>query len=322
MRGAEDLVRRSKLKNLQAKFQRKFGKFDPSKEATDAISPDTTSEALSQARDLTTSGGNIPATLEGHEVDDINPLDFFKTSKGFDAGGELTRGKVGNPFSITSPENKEALEGVNELKIFGSRAEQTASMRLGDQLQPMRDIMGPQGRADIKPSQIKSYSQVKAEVKAKMKVPEVDTQLKASLPDVDALQKQTEARASQIQTQVANEVKPKVSPDIDPEKDADVIAPTDDVAKDVAETGVKDAVKSVAKKATGDAVEGVLATGEEIADTGAGSELGLNPLADATAIGLGLASVLGGLFGKKKDEAPPTPPPPRPAINPSVALGI
>ena len=65
-----------------------------------------------------------------------------------------------------------------------------------------------------------------------------------------------------------------------------------------------------------------LETGEVIADTTAAAEGGLNPIADIAAIGLGLAGVLGGIFGKKKASPPPKPPPPPPLLNPAVALGI
>ena len=357
--GTENLVKRNALKSLQAKTEKQFGKFDPAQQATDATdSGDLGEQALSDARALTSSGNNIPATLEGQEVDDINPLDFFKSSKGFDAGGELTRGKVGNPFSITSPENKEALEGVKELKVYGSKAEQLSDARLGDQLEPLRDFAS-QGRGDIKPSQIKSYNQAKAEARAKANVPEPDpdADIKASLPDVDELDTRPVAQPP------APEPTPQSAPQSAPEPDADLVGKDrdqdtqetnvsdDSLAEDTgaeadADTGAdaseaegKSGVSETSFGADADAgadagaeagaetgaeigADAGLETGEVIADTAAGSELGLNPIADIAAIGLGLAGVLGGIFGKKKAAPPPKPPPPPPLLNPAVALGI
>ena len=352
--GTENLVKRNALKSLQAKTEKQFGKFDPAQQAIDAAdSGDLGEQALSDARALTSSGNNIPATLEGQEVDDINPLDFFKSSKGFDAGGELTRGKVGNPFSITSPENKEALEGVKELKVFGSKAEQLSDARMGDQLQPMRDLVS-EGRGDIKPSQIKSYNQAKAEARAKANVPkpDPDADIKASLPDVDELDTRPVAQPP------APEPTPQSAPQSAPEPDADLVGKDRD--QDTQETNVSDdslaedtgadAEADADADADADASEveeggksgvsetsfgadtgagaeagadaGSIATGEVIADTTAAAEGGLNPVADIAAIGLGLAGVLGGIFGKKKASPPPKPPPPPPLLNPAVALGI
>ena len=77
---------------------------------------------------------------------------------------------------------------AKDFKEFGSRAEQLSDMRMGDQLQPLRDLNNMAGRGDIKPSQIKSYNQAKTEARAKVKAPvepepDPDADIKAKLPD-------------------------------------------------------------------------------------------------------------------------------------------
>jgi hypothetical protein len=330
--GAENLVKRNALKNLQSRTTRQFGKFDPAAQADSATS-DLSEQALADTRNITSSGGRVAATLDGTDVDDLNPTSFFQQAKGFDAGGELTRGKVGNPFSITDPANQDALQGAKDFKQFGSRAEQLSDMRMGDQLQPLRDLNNMTGRGDMKPSQVKSYNQVKAEARAKAKIPEPDpdADLKAKLPDLTddggiLPRVAPPPQAPPPQAQTADSLA----------EDATEDAGEDAVPKSIVSNGISEtsfggapleeaAAKTGAETAaeTGAEVGGdVLAGTEAGADVAAAAEGGLNPIADVAAIGLGLAGVLGGIFGKKKPAAPPAPPPPAPLLNPSVALGI
>jgi hypothetical protein len=337
--GAENLVKRNALKNLQSRTTRQFGKFDPASQADSATS-DLSTQALENTRNITSSGGRVAMTLDGTDVDDLNPTSFFQQAKGFDAGGELTRGKVGNPYSITDPANQDALQGAKDFKQFGSRAEQLSDMRMGDQLQPLRDLNNMTGRGDMKPSQVKSYNQVKAEVRAKAKIPESDpdADLKAKLPDLTDEGGLTPrvAPPQPVQQGSGSPAQPaqtadSLAEDTTTEADAVEAVPKSIVSNGVSETsfggapleetGAKAGAEAGAE--TGAEIGGdVLAGAEAGADVGAIAEGGLNPIADVAAIGLGLAGVLGGIFGKKKPAPPPTPPPPAPLLNPSVALGI
>ena len=330
--GAENLVKRNALKNLQSRTTRQFGKFDPASQADSATS-DLSTQALENTRNITSSGGRVAMTLDGTDVDDLNPTSFFQQAKGFDAGGELTRGKVGNQFSITDPANKDALQGAKDFKQFGSRAEQLSDMRMGDQLQPLRDLNNMTGRGDMKPSQVKSYNQVKAEVRAKAKIPvsDPDADLKAKLPDLtdegDISRVAPPQPVQQVQPAQPAQTADSLAEDTTTEADAVEAVPKSIVSNGVSETSFGGAPleEAAAKTAaeTGAEVGGdVLAGSEAAADVGAIAEGGLNPIADVAAIGLGLAGVLGGIFGKKKPAPPPKPPPPPPLLNPAVALGI
>ena len=204
---------------------------------------------------------------------------------------------------------------------------------MGDQLQPLRDLNNMTGRGDIKPSQIKNYTQAKAEARAKVNAPDPDADVKAKLPDLT--DQGDIARVAPPQPPPPQPQAPESAAQTDSvgQDAAKAAAETDDaVPKSIVSNGISEtsfggapieeaAAKTAAE--TGAEVGGdVLAGAETGADVAAAAEGGLNPIADIAAIGLGLAGVLGGIFGKKKAAAPPAPPPPAPLLNPSVALGI
>ncbi len=84
-------------------------------------------------------------------------------------------------------------------------------------------------------------------------------------------------------------------------------------ATDGAATAVEKSVKA------GKDLEDGLKTASSVADDAAAGEGGADPIADAAAVGLGLAMVFTGMFAKK--HIPQGPPPP-PLVNPSVQFGV
>ena len=297
--GVEDLLRKRSLKRLQAQTEKKFGKtFDLAKQSGEEIQNPAFDDvkALDNARELTRATYH-PATLVGEEVDDINPQDFFSGKlKGFDPSGDLFSKDV-NPNSPY--QSADFQKGVKDFKEFGSRADQIADeARIGDQLQPLRDI-NPRFRGDMRPSQIKSYEKMKSDVKAPKPKPQ-----------------QVEVEEQEPPRIQETEAQPKPQPKATQEPE-----PDDDVATKADEGTTSDTTADATADATAGAEAG-LETAGEVADTAAVAEGGLDPIADIAAVGLGLASVLGGIFGKKKNEAPPAPPPPPKPLNPAIALGI
>ena len=104
---------------------------------------------------------------------------------------------------------------------------------------------------------------------------------------------------------------------------------TDALGQDLADQGGKQIAKAIGKgfgKTAADiAAEGAEEAGTEAAlsaagvaaDAAAGAEGGLNPIADVIAGAVGLATLLGGIFGEKKAKVAPTP-----DFIPSAQFGI
>lgn len=88
-------------------------------------------------------------------------------------------------------------------------------------------------------------------------------------------------------------------------------------SKQLAKTAAKSAAKGLAEGAEG-GLESALGTASEIADETAAAQGGADPFADVAAGAIGLASILAGVFGGKKEAAPPT----GPEFIPSAQFGI
>ena len=379
----EGLARRSKLATLKARTQRQFGKFQLNDNIIDDANNLTDKDgitSLARTRQLTSIPRLEPITLQGQTVEDITPQTFFQNSRGFLPQGELTSRSVNNPFSIMNDE--EALKGARDFKEFNTIAQRKASMarslasrsgtlddtgiarlpestkalipkaRIGDQLQPMRDMFSN----NVQYENAKQIAQSKAD-EIRTQLPDLPNIENAKLPELknivaenakDELEEQYRQRAEVGSTradaqEIPNPVFDKKFEDSlgenAPEQTSAKTRAPDDLgigentltdASDNIASGLDDAgqrASNLAKVAgdvgedAGESVGKALAKGASTAlETDA--ELGgpADIAGDVVAGLVGLGSLLGGIFGHHHHHvAPPPPPPP---INPSVALGI
>ena len=317
--GAEKAMSKAEQRNFVKTTQGKFGKTVGDSEAK-----------LSQLRKTTGVPKLDTPTLAGQTVEPLDPTTFFKSTKGGDAGGELTL-KSQSPYSIYKDKN--ALEGARAFKEVDSKAVQRRALattarhtgkkeaiddltsakidkvmkprvvpQLGDQLQPMRDHiksqlpdLDNQGNPILKKAT--PMPQQKADVPTITKDKKsIQNSLGESKPDTTA----TDGLGiSKVEDSVS-------APNTKTNIVKAVAGDGDMVGKDVGESVGKMVGKGLAEGTELDAELG-----------GPGDIAG-----DVVAGAVGLFSVLGGIFGKHKHKSTPPPPPPPKLLNPAVAVGI